>query len=345
MSYKHNHIIIGGTFDHFHLGHQKLINKAFELGERVTIGLAERFLFKNKLLVTAIENYKTRKKNTVDYLIKNDWLSRSKFIPIVNFYGTTLTDKTIDAIVVSRATEKNAKIINQERKKINFPELKITVISDVLAEDGGLVTSERIRLGEINDEGKNYWQSVIPACRQAGRNPQSKNNQLILPEEMREELRKPLGKVIESLKFIKSGKIPMIISVGDIVTQKLLEIGIDPDVKIIDFRTRRKQFSVSNFQFSMNFQFSKLQKYPNKAGTINIETTNKLKEVINNAAVKKQKYWLVIDGEEDLLTLPAILLAPLSSLVLYGQWDRGAVMVEVTEEMKNQVKKLLERFV
>jgi len=53
----------------------------------------------------------------------------------------------------------------------------------------------------------------------------------------------------------------------------------------------------------------------------------------------------VIDGEEDLLTLPAILLAPLSSLVLYGQWDRGAVMVEVTEEMKNQVKKLLERFV
>ena len=51
-----------------------------------------------------------------------------------------------------------------------------------------------------------------------------------------------------------------------------------------------------------------------------------------------------IQGEEDLLALPAILLAPLGSVVIYGQKDLGVVVVEVTEEKKEEVKKIINLF-
>ena len=54
--------------------------------------------------------------------------------------------------------------------------------------------------------------------------------------------------------------------------------------------------------------------------------------------------WIVVDGEEDLLTLPAILFAPPNSLVLYGHWQHGIIAVEVDEEMKEKIWKIIERF-
>ena len=51
-----------------------------------------------------------------------------------------------------------------------------------------------------------------------------------------------------------------------------------------------------------------------------------------------------VKGEEDLLALPAILLAPLHSIMLYGQMDMGIVMVEVTEEKKKEVMEILKKF-
>ncbi len=328
------HLIVGGTFDRLHLGHKKILDQAFKNGQKVTIGLTQKNLYKNKRLSAFIESYQKRKNNIIKYLQDNHWEKRAKFIPIVNFYGSTLTDRTIEAIVVSRNTKKNAEIINQKRKKLGFKALKIMVVDDFLAKDGKLLTSERIRLGEVDQEGNSYQLSIF----------KEQKKQLILPESLRPELRKPLGKVLISVKFIKLKKSPMVISVGDIITQKLLEVGIEPDLKIIDFRTRREKFSILNSQFPMNFQFSILKKYENRPGTVNISTALKLNKLIRQAVFKKQKLWLVIAGEEDLLTLPAILFAPLGSMVFYGQHDRGAIKIKVDLEIKNKVKKLLEKF-
>jgi uncharacterized protein (UPF0218 family) len=56
------------------------------------------------------------------------------------------------------------------------------------------------------------------------------------------------------------------------------------------------------------------------------------------------KQTIVVAGEEDLLALPAILLAPLGAIVLYGQWDRGAILVKVNEEKKKEVLGIVEKF-
>jgi uncharacterized protein (UPF0218 family) len=50
---------------------------------------------------------------------------------------------------------------------------------------------------------------------------------------------------------------------------------------------------------------------------------------------------LVVDGEEDLLTLIAVLYAPEKSWVVYGQPREGAVVVEVTPEKKAETAEIL----
>jgi pantetheine-phosphate adenylyltransferase len=346
---KFHHIILGGTFDHFHRGHRSLLKKALELGEKITIGITTDKFCQKKFLAQSIEPFAIRKKAVEKFVKKYLGDSRQlDILPIFDIYGTTLIDKTIEAIVVSQATKKNALLINEKRKVIGFPKLAIVVVDNVLAEDGKLLSSERIRAGEVDREGNNYLLSII-------RNHKEK---LILPEFLRQELRKPLGQVIlaeenqleetakKALHYFKIMKSVMVISVGDVITSSLLKIGFDPDVKIIDFRVRRKDvasiWSMSHFATAVTE--CDIGRYANQPGTINLKTTSLLKSKIKKFLLTGKKSWLLIKGEEDLLVLPSILLAPLGSVVIYGQMDLGVVLVLVTEEKKREVVKLLREF-
>ena len=46
MKRKFNAVLVGGTFDEFHKGHKALIMKAFEVGNRVILGLSSDHLAK-----------------------------------------------------------------------------------------------------------------------------------------------------------------------------------------------------------------------------------------------------------------------------------------------------------
>jgi len=50
---------------------------------------------------------------------------------------------------------------------------------------------------------------------------------------------------------------------------------------------------------------------------------------------------IIVEGEEDLLTLIAVLYAPEKSIIVYGQPRCGIVLVEANFDKKEQVKKLL----
>ena len=57
--------------------------------------------------------------------------------------------------------------------------------------------------------------------------------------------------------------------------------------------------------------------------------------------MKDESTIIVVDGEEDLLALPAIALAPLTSVILYGQPDEGLVIVKVDEGIRSIATKML----
>jgi uncharacterized protein (UPF0218 family) len=52
---------------------------------------------------------------------------------------------------------------------------------------------------------------------------------------------------------------------------------------------------------------------------------------------------VIVDGEEDMLALPIISIAPQETFVLYGQPLEGMVIVNVNPEMQAKAKNLMER--
>lgn len=316
--------ILGGTFDNFHLGHQKLIDTAFNSSECVAIGITLPEMYKNKFLSEAIQNYEVRKENIKKYLYEKNYLNRAQIIAINNIFGNTLEEKDIDVIFATEENIKNVELINSKRKEINFPELKIIIVPYVNDDNGWKITSERIRKGEINSDGFVYKNIFA-------------DKTLIMPESLRDELQKPLNKIYNNIKDILpilNNKI--IISVGDIVTSELKKSGINPAVSIIDFKTRRHELPILEIKNSI--------KTKNEHGTINYEAVNTFLSSLEQYIKTKDNQTVIVKGEEDLLALPAIVLAPLGLIVLYGQFDQGVVLNEVKSELKNHIVKLLKKF-
>lgn len=321
-----DNVVIGGTFDHFHKGHRKLIDKAYLVGKKVIIGITTEKMYKHKLYSKLIEDYETRKKSVEAYLKSKNWLGKTKILEIENMYGSTLKDPSIKAIVVSKATSRNARDINDMRKKKGYDPMKIVLIDDVLANDGKLITSERIRAGEIDRRGEVYSNLF--------------KSSLSLPDQLREKLRFPLGNVCKNTKelvaVLKKNKPTMVLSVGDIVTAELKKAKMIPDIAIIDLKSRRINLEVTDKK--------RVKKYKNEAGTINFESASVVNKAIEKHLTGKKSQTIVIQGEEDLLTLPAVLLAPLGSIICYGHWELGAIAVPATEEIKDNIAQIIRLF-
>jgi len=80
-------------------------------------------------------------------------LERAEIIPLNDAYGITLSDKRIDAIVVSEETEPRARQINEKRKSMGMSPLQIITVKMILSEDRYPISSTRIWFEEIDREG------------------------------------------------------------------------------------------------------------------------------------------------------------------------------------------------
>lgn len=145
-------VILGGTFDHFHKGHEALLRKATELADDLIIGLTTDDMAKRSKDHT-IFPYNERKEELTSYLKKLE-IKSTTIVAIEDPYGPTLSLHDIDAIVVSEETRLRAKEINEIRVKKGLKPLKIVVIRQVLAEDGKPISSARILREEIDRNGR-----------------------------------------------------------------------------------------------------------------------------------------------------------------------------------------------
>ena len=146
-------VAVGGTFDLFHSGHVALLMKAFEIGNHVIIGLSSDIFVKKFQKPHDVEPYTPRLEELKNFLRKNGFLERSDIVPLTDACGVILSDKRIEALVVSEETEPRGRAINTKRENLGLPPLVIVSVKMVLSEDHYPISSTRIWFEEIDREG------------------------------------------------------------------------------------------------------------------------------------------------------------------------------------------------
>lgn len=333
----YSHIAVGGTFDHFHTGHEHLLKTAFKSAKKVTIGITNDNLLDHKEFKESIEPFEVRKKNLLDFLIKNKLNTNATIVQIHDIFGPASTDRSIDSIIATKETLRNVNLLNNKRVQNGLNKLKIVPVNFIKSEDKKIIRSARIRKGEINNQGINYKYLF------------KKNPILTLPSALKKTLRNPFGEVItisdenleqtakKAISFLGSRTFPIIITVGDVVSESLAKQGYIPDIQIIDKKTQRKDYLPTK-----SLQIDSFSK--NSPGKIQKAAVMQLSKNINTFLTKGKKQIQLIKGEEDLMALPAMLLAPLDSLIVYGQSSLGIILVVVTSQTKKKVEFLLSKF-
>ena len=166
----HSTVAVGGTFDHFHLGHQLLLTilalvvVSSEVGKgvckRLIVGITGDELLKNKKFHEFLESWDQRQAAVAKFLNVivnvdrpfNDLPARTiteagpnghavhyelassvrlECVKIADAFGPTITDETISALVISGETRSGGKAVNDRREGLGWAPLEIIEV-DVL---------------------------------------------------------------------------------------------------------------------------------------------------------------------------------------------------------------------
>ena len=126
--------------------------------------------------------------------------------------------------------------------------------------------------------------------------------------------------------------------VGDVVCQNLLLHGLKPRVCIFDERTLRCKHRPMDTGL-----FNVLICVYNPRGTISEEALRALENISMNRLLGT--VGIRVYGEEDLLAIASIIVAPIGSIVAYGIPHLGVALIPVTEHNKLRAQHLLSSFI
>jgi len=149
---KYGKVCLGGTFDRIHIGHEKLLKIAFEVGEEVIIGLTSDTKAKSGRGDEKLSSFKNRYTNLETFLTKK-FDNNFSIVKLNDDWGPGALDEDLDAIIVSEETEKVASELNKKRALKGLNPLDIVTVSLILDKKGEKISSTRIRNSEIDREG------------------------------------------------------------------------------------------------------------------------------------------------------------------------------------------------
>ena len=157
-----------------------------------------------------------------------------------------------------------------------------------------------------------------------------------IPENIRNQLKIPLGDLIKDVNkeniLSKINSESIVITVGDKTTENMIDLGIRPQIQVIDGLEKRNQ---RNIPVDETIKTELICKNP--PGQITEESI----QTIQKAFSCELPVRIIVKGEEDLLVIPTCIFAPENSVVMYGQPNEGLVIVRVTPEIRSKVQKIV----
>lgn len=158
-----------------------------------------------------------------------------------------------------------------------------------------------------------------------------------MPEEFRPYLSSIVFRsklVADTSSYRQQLRYEKIIAIGDYVLEELLRYRVYPWLAIFDCREKRIERDCPQLPHI----YEKINVY-NPRSTISLEAVRAIRDGIKRGGIA-----VVVDGEEDLLALPAIMYADESMLVIYGMPNLSAVLVRVGYYEKKIASSILEMF-
>ncbi|NMC07075.1 MAG: DUF359 domain-containing protein [Candidatus Lokiarchaeota archaeon] len=176
---------------------------------------------------------------------------------------------------------------------------------------------------------------------------------LVASRDLRPELAKLHGDLLagteaETLpminQYLKREQPAYLGACGDVISKNLVKTDFLPDIIVVDGRTQRRGYEVA---FPQGYKYREVE---NVTGGITRAAWETIEQVIASGT---RTIIEVIGGEEDLLLIPMVLLAPDNAIMAYGQppvtdinppIPSGAVMVKITPAVRRAFADLFSRF-
>jgi len=147
--------VLGGTFDHFHLGHATLLTTAFRVGRSVSVGVTtDRFVAAHpKPFPGRIQPYAVRRRALVRWIARHYRGRSYRVVPLEDTFGRSV-ENGVDVLVLSADTLAGGRAVNAERRRLGRRPVLLEVVPVVLADDLRPISSRRVRAREIDRRGR-----------------------------------------------------------------------------------------------------------------------------------------------------------------------------------------------
>jgi cytidyltransferase-like protein len=307
--YKYKKIGLGGTFDHFHKGHQAFLLFASQLAQHLVIGITTPEMITHKKFSSQIQEYEMRA-DAVKSFTKN-FFNTVDVIPLTDPYGPTLLGSNVEALAATTATQSGAEAVNKKRESLGLSQLPIHTCELENDDIGQPLASERIRAGSVNRQGKVYKNIFVST--------------ITLTDKQKQFFSKQHGPLVHVPSPSEN-----IFVVGDSSLESFRKHDWPYQLGVIDHLKNRKAYQPD---LQIEEPILTTQNQPGEISPV-------MAAALENALQNKTKH-VVIEGEEDLAAAALALLAPLGTLIYYGLPGKGMIEMEVTEALKDDCLKVL----
>ena len=324
--------LLGGTFDRLHDGHRALILGTSLECDHLQIHVTSDSMITDK--DPLIQDIDTRLKQLQEMLIQES-INASLHV-LHDKYGPAVSLEKCSVIGCTEETLSSCEEINKIRMKGGLSPLRIVKIGHILDEGGQILSSSRIRSGIVDQNGK-FWL-----------NDSETTLDYSMPKILDEELKQPMGKLFPGP--IEDPSVAMdlaletisdelkIIAVGDVTVYSLQIAKREVWISVIDGMTHRTKWD--KFE-QIDLKAKLLINAKNPPGML----TNSIFEACSKATSQSENVTILVDGEEDLVPIPLILMAPLGTILLYGQPNEGVIVREIDISAKRRARRFLNSFV
>lgn len=140
---------VAGTFDVIHDGHLALLKRAFEIGDRVLVGItSDRMASKGRNESIPLSVRLPALERCLEHLGNSYTV-----FEIDDMYGPATVMDDADVLVVSEETLGNGRLVNEERSRRGVRPLELSIVPLVNSDDGTKISASAILEGRYGRSG------------------------------------------------------------------------------------------------------------------------------------------------------------------------------------------------